>query len=154
MGHIKHKKGALGRQARQDFYPPDQEISMPPRCGDPDTNPRLRGAYRGARPRTCLRTTSSGHQRGTGELPARPTRILARGYGPGVAIRSTSILTIAIARSAKSVTPFGKNGGNMAEAGAVSWMFHQEGDIVIPRLQPRKRSDGYCPRSRRRRFAR
>src|SRR5207249_9187377 len=26
---------------------------------------------------------------------------------------------------------FGKNGGNMAEAGAVSWMFHKKGDIVI-----------------------
>ena len=28
---------------------------------------------------------------------------------------------------------FGKNGGNMAEAGAVSWMFHKKGDIVIPK---------------------
>ncbi len=26
---------------------------------------------------------------------------------------------------------FGKNNGNMAEAGAVSWMFHKKGDIVI-----------------------
>jgi YebC/PmpR family DNA-binding regulatory protein len=26
---------------------------------------------------------------------------------------------------------FGKNGGNMAEAGAVSWMFHKKGDIVV-----------------------
>ena len=28
---------------------------------------------------------------------------------------------------------FGKNGGNMAEAGAVSWMFHKKGDIAIPK---------------------
>ena len=28
---------------------------------------------------------------------------------------------------------FGKNNGNMAEAGAVSWMFHKKGDIVIPK---------------------
>jgi YebC/PmpR family DNA-binding regulatory protein len=28
---------------------------------------------------------------------------------------------------------FGKNGGNMAEAGAVSWMFHKKGDIVVPK---------------------
>src|SRR5207249_9332698 len=27
----------------------------------------------------------------------------------------------------------GKNGGNMAEAGAVSWMFHKKGDIIIPK---------------------
>ena len=26
---------------------------------------------------------------------------------------------------------FSKNGGNMAEAGAVSWMFHKKGDIII-----------------------
>jgi transcriptional/translational regulatory protein YebC/TACO1 len=26
---------------------------------------------------------------------------------------------------------FGKNGGNMADAGAVSWMFHKKGDIVV-----------------------
>jgi transcriptional/translational regulatory protein YebC/TACO1 len=28
---------------------------------------------------------------------------------------------------------FGKNNGNMAEAGAVSWMFHKKGDIVVPK---------------------
>jgi len=28
---------------------------------------------------------------------------------------------------------FGKNNGNMAEAGAVSWMFHKKGDIIIPK---------------------
>jgi YebC/PmpR family DNA-binding regulatory protein len=28
---------------------------------------------------------------------------------------------------------FGKNGGNMAEAGAVSWMFHKKGSIIIPK---------------------
>src|SRR6478672_11698430 len=27
----------------------------------------------------------------------------------------------------------GKNGGNMAEAGAVSWMFHKKGDIIVPK---------------------
>jgi YebC/PmpR family DNA-binding regulatory protein len=28
---------------------------------------------------------------------------------------------------------FGKNNGNMAEAGAVSYMFHKKGDIVVPK---------------------
>ena len=28
---------------------------------------------------------------------------------------------------------FGKNGGNMAEAGAVAYMFHKKGDILIPK---------------------
>jgi len=28
---------------------------------------------------------------------------------------------------------FSKNGGNMAETGAVGWMFHRKGEIVIPK---------------------
>jgi len=28
---------------------------------------------------------------------------------------------------------FGKNGGNMAEAGAVSYMFHKKGEIIVPK---------------------
>jgi transcriptional/translational regulatory protein YebC/TACO1 len=28
---------------------------------------------------------------------------------------------------------FSKNGGNMAETGAVGWMFHRKGDIVVPK---------------------
>lgn len=29
----------------------------------------------------------------------------------------------------------GKNGGNLAEAGAVGWMFHRKGDIAVPKEQ-------------------
>ena len=28
---------------------------------------------------------------------------------------------------------FGKNGGNMADAGAVSYMFHKKGEIIVPK---------------------
>ena len=28
---------------------------------------------------------------------------------------------------------FGKNGGNMASAGAVAYMFHKKGDIIVPK---------------------
>src|SRR5260370_318069 len=28
-----------------------------------------------------------------------------------------------------------KNGGNLAEAGAVGWMFHRKGEIVVPKEQ-------------------
>src|SRR6266700_2894754 len=34
-------------------------------------------------------------------------------------------------RLIKEISIAAKNGGNMAEAGAVSWMFHKKGDIVI-----------------------
>src|SRR5260370_8408770 len=28
-----------------------------------------------------------------------------------------------------------KNGGNLAEAGAVGWMFHRKGEIIVPKEQ-------------------
>jgi transcriptional/translational regulatory protein YebC/TACO1 len=28
---------------------------------------------------------------------------------------------------------FGKNGGNMADAGAVSYMFHKKGEVIVPK---------------------
>src|SRR5438034_1387194 len=36
-------------------------------------------------------------------------------------------------RLIKEISIAAKNGGNMAEAGAVCWMFHQKGDIVVPK---------------------
>src|SRR6266566_1911058 len=36
-------------------------------------------------------------------------------------------------RLIKEISIAAKNGGNMAEAGAVSWMFHKKGDIVVPK---------------------
>ena len=36
-------------------------------------------------------------------------------------------------RLIKEISIAAKNGGNMAEAGAVAWMFHKKGDIVIPK---------------------
>jgi len=46
---------------------------------------------------------------------------------------STSTPTTANRTVSEVRHAFGKNGGNMAEAGAVSWMFHKKGDIVVPK---------------------
>ena len=56
------------------------------------------------------------------------------GYGPGGVAILAEINTDNRNRTVSEIRHcFGKNNGNMAEAGAVSWMFHKKGDIVIPK---------------------
>jgi YebC/PmpR family DNA-binding regulatory protein len=74
-------------------------------------------------------------QRGTGELPgATYEEFSLEGYGPGGVAILVEISSDNRNRTVSEIRHvFGKNGGNMAEAGAVSWMFHKKGDIVIPK---------------------
>jgi YebC/PmpR family DNA-binding regulatory protein len=74
-------------------------------------------------------------QRGTGELPgAVYEEFSLEGYGPGGVALLLDINTDNRNRTVSEIRHvFQKNGGNMAEAGAVSWMFHKKGDIVVPK---------------------
>jgi len=74
-------------------------------------------------------------QRGTGELPgATYEEFSLEGYGPGGVAVLIDINTDNRNRTVSEIRHvFQKNGGNMAEAGAVSWMFHKKGDIVVPK---------------------
>ena len=54
------------------------------------------------------------------------------GYGPGGVAILVDISTDNRNRTVSEIRHvFGKNGGNMASAGAVSYMFHKKGDIII-----------------------
>src|SRR6204780_4472588 len=74
-------------------------------------------------------------QRGTGELPgATYEEFSLEGYGPGGVAVLLDINTDNRNRTVSEICHvFGKNGGNMADAGPVSYMFHKKGDIVIPK---------------------
>jgi YebC/PmpR family DNA-binding regulatory protein len=74
-------------------------------------------------------------QRGTGELPGVSYEEFSlEGYGPGGVAVLVEVSTDNRNRTVSEIRhAFGKNGGNMAEAGAVSWMFHKKGDIVVPK---------------------
>jgi YebC/PmpR family DNA-binding regulatory protein len=74
-------------------------------------------------------------QRGTGELPGLTyEEFVLEGYGPGGVALLAEISTDNRNRTVSEIRHvFGKNNGNMAEAGAVSWMFKKKGDIVIPK---------------------
>src|SRR5205085_12674605 len=74
-------------------------------------------------------------QRGTGELPgATYEEILFEGYGPGGVALLVDVTTDNRNRTVSEIRhAFGKNGGNMGEAGSVAWMFHKKGSIVVPK---------------------
>ena len=133
---IKHKKGALDAKRGKIFTRLIKEIGIAAKNGggDPDTNPRLRGAILAAKAENMPQDNiKRAIQRGTGELPgATYEEFSLEGYGPGGVAVLLDINTDNRNRTVSEIRHvFGKNGGNMADAGAVSYMFHKKGDIVI-----------------------
>jgi YebC/PmpR family DNA-binding regulatory protein len=134
---IKHKKGALDAKRGKIFTRLIKEISIAAKNGgDPDTNPRLRTAIAAAKAENMpADNIKRAVQRGTGELPgATYEEFTLEGYGPGGVALMLDINTDNRNRTVSEIRhAFGKNGGNMASAGAVSYMFHKKGDIIIPK---------------------
>jgi len=134
---IKHKKGALDAKRGKIFTRLIKEISIAAKSGgDPDTNPRLRTAIAAAKAENMpADNIKRAIQRGTGELPgATYEEFSLEGYGPGGVAVLLDVNTDNRNRTVSEIRHvFGKNGGNMAEAGAVAWMFHKKGDIVVPK---------------------
>jgi YebC/PmpR family DNA-binding regulatory protein len=134
---IKHKKGALDAKRGKIFTRLIKEISIAAKSGgDPDTNPRLRTAIVAAKAENMpADNIKRAIQRGTGELPgATYEEFSLEGYGPGGVALLIDINTDNRNRTVSEIRHvFQKNAGNMAEAGAVSWMFHKKGDIVVPK---------------------
>jgi YebC/PmpR family DNA-binding regulatory protein len=134
---IKHKKGALDAKRGKIFTRLIKEITMAAKSGgDPDKNPRLRTAVAAAKAENMpADNIKRAIQRGTGELPGVSyEEFNLEGYGPGGVAILVDISTDNRNRTVSEIRhAFGKNGGNMAEAGAVSYMFHKKGSIVVPK---------------------
>ena len=132
---IKRHKSAVDAKRGKVFTRIIRELTIAARSGgDPDGNPRLRLAIAKAKEANMPGDTmKKAIQRGTGELPGVTyEEFTLEGYGPG----GTAVLmeitsdnrnrTVAEIRSLLT-----KNGGNMAEAGAVAWQFHKKGVLVV-----------------------
>jgi len=134
---IKHKKGALDAKRGKIFTRVIKEISIAAKNGgDPDTNPRLRTAIAAAKAENMpADNIKRAIQRGTGELPGVSyEEFVLEGYGPGGVAILLDINTDNRNRTVSEIRhAFGKNGGNMAAAGAVAYLFHKKGDIVVPK---------------------
>src|SRR5881392_10099 len=135
---IKHKKGAADAKRGKIFTRIIKELTVAARNGggDADSNPRLRTIIAEAKAENMpADNIKRAIQRGTGELPGvNYEEFSLEGYGPGGVAVLLDISTDNRNRTVSEIRhAFGKNGGNMAEAGAVSWMFHKKGDVIIPK---------------------
>lgn len=131
---IKHKKALLDAKRGKKFTKLIKEITVSARLagGDPSGNPRLRLLLEKAKEINMpLENAQRAIKKGTGELPGQAYEAQTyEGYGPHNIAMMIDVLTdnknkaIAELRHA-----FSRNGGRIAEAGAVGWMFQRAGII-------------------------
>ncbi|MCL4458026.1 MAG: YebC/PmpR family DNA-binding transcriptional regulator [Nitrospirae bacterium] len=133
---IKHKKASTDAKRGKIFTKIVKEISVAARTGggDPDGNPRLRTAIEKAKevnmPSDNIKKAI---MKGTGELPGTTyEEITYEGYGPGGVALLIEALTDNKNRTVSEIRhTLSKNGGNMGEAGCVSWIFEKRGYILV-----------------------
>jgi YebC/PmpR family DNA-binding regulatory protein len=135
---IKHKKAATDAKRGKIFTKIIRELTIAARTGgaDPDTNPRLRTAILAAKGENMPNDNiERAIQRGTGTLEGETLdEVTFEGYGPGGVGVLVQVVTSNRNRIVSEIRHmFSKNGGNMAETGAVGWMFHRKGEIVVPK---------------------
>ena len=132
---IKHKKAALDAKRGKIFTRLIKEIVIAVRGGgDPGSNARLRTAVTAAKALSMPQDNiTRAIKRGTGELEGLTIEEYTyEGYGPGGAAVMVKVATDNKNRSVSDIRHlFGKNGGNMAEQGAVGWMFEMKSSIVV-----------------------
>ncbi|MBZ5539191.1 MAG: YebC/PmpR family DNA-binding transcriptional regulator [Acidobacteriia bacterium] len=135
---IKHKKAATDAKRGRVFTRYIREITIAARSGggDPNTNPRLRTAIASAKNENMPSDNiERAILRGTGQLEGEQyEEVTFEGYGPGGVGMLIQVVTTNRNRIVGEMRHLiSKNGGNMAEAGAVGWMFHRKGEIVVPK---------------------
>jgi YebC/PmpR family DNA-binding regulatory protein len=135
---IKHQKGAKDAARGKLFAKLIRQVEVAARegGGDPADNPKLRTMFQKARDSSVpLDTIERAVKRGTGELEGVTYEsITYEGYAShGVAVL-VEVLTDNRNRTGSEVrTLFSRNGGSLAEPGAVAWQFERKGVIVVPR---------------------
>lgn len=133
---IKHKKGAADAKRGKVFTKYIKDITVAARegGGDVDSNPSLRVAISGAKSVNMPAVNiERAIKKGTGELEGvNYEEYTYEGYGHnGIAIL-VETLTDNKQRTVSEVRhAFAKYGGNLAESGAVAWMFNRMGMIVV-----------------------
>jgi YebC/PmpR family DNA-binding regulatory protein len=133
---IKHKKALIDSKRGRAFTKLIKEITIAARIGggDPDGNPRLRKAISDAKGVNMpVDNIKRAVQKGTGELEGgQLEEITYEGYGPAGVAMILDVVTDNRNRTVGEIRHvFSKNGGNMGEAGCVSWMFAKKGCIVV-----------------------
>lgn len=134
---IKHKKGAADAKRGKLFAKLIRQVEVAARSGggDPDMNPTLRTMYQKARDASVpLDTIERAIKRGTGELEGvNYEEIAYEGYGPnGVAVYVEALTDNRNRTGPEIKAIFSKQGGSIAEPGAVAWQFERRGVVRVP----------------------
>ena len=132
--NIQHRKGRQDKLRSKLFSKLSKEITVAAKMGDPDPekNPRLRLAVKEAKSNSVPKDViDRAIGKATGGEDEVYDEIRYEGYGPnGVAV-IVEAMTDNRNRTASSVRSlFTKSGGNLAETGAVSFMFERKGLVV------------------------
>ncbi|MGQ9778533.1 MAG: YebC/PmpR family DNA-binding transcriptional regulator [Bacillota bacterium] len=134
--NIKHRKEKSDAQRAKAFTKVTREIIVAARQGggDPETNFRLRLAIQRARAvnmpnENIIRAI----KRGVGQEEGTAfEEVTYEGYGPGGVALMVKVLTDNRNRSVSEVRHiFSRYGGNLGEAGCVSWMFEPKGLVTL-----------------------
>jgi YebC/PmpR family DNA-binding regulatory protein len=131
--NIMHRKGRQDAAKSKLFGKLAREITVSAKLGTPDPamNPRLRAAVIAARAENMTKDTiERAIKKALGGDAESYEEIRYEGYGPGGVAVIVEVLTDNRNRTAGEVrATFTKSGGNLAETGAVSFMFDHVGVI-------------------------
>ena len=134
---IKHKKGAADAARAKTFAKLIRLVEVAAREGGSDatTNASLRAAVTKARDASVpMDTIDRAIKRGSGELEGvQYEQMMYEGYSAGGVAMLVDALTDNRNRTGAEVRSiFSKNGGALAEPGAVAWQFERKGVILVP----------------------
>ena len=128
-----HRKGRQDKARSKLFGKLAREITVSAKLGlpDPAFNPRLRAAILAARAENMPKDNiDRAIKKASGNETENYDEIRYEGYGPGGVAVIVEALTDNRNRTAGEVRAiFTKNGGNLAETGAVSFMFNHVGAV-------------------------
>jgi YebC/PmpR family DNA-binding regulatory protein len=135
---IKHRKGAQDKARGKLFAKILRQVEVAARegGGDINTNATLRTMFGKARDASVpTDTIERAIKRGTGDLEGvRYESVTYEGYAPGGVAVIVECLTDNRNRTGADVrSTFTRNGGSMAEPGAVSWQFERKGVVIMPK---------------------
>ncbi|MGO9197761.1 MAG: YebC/PmpR family DNA-binding transcriptional regulator [Acidimicrobiales bacterium] len=134
----KHRKGAKDKARAKVFAKLIRQVEVAARegGGDVNANATLRAMFTKARDASVpLDTIERAIKRGTGELEGvRYEPIAYEGYAPSGVALIVECLTDNRNRTGADIRSiFSRNGGSMAEPGAVSWQFERKGVVMLPK---------------------
>ena len=131
--NIKHKKAKEDAKRGQTFTKIIKEITVCAKAGGiPENNPQLRQLIDKAKEANMpAENITRAVKKGTGELPGVSYESISyEGYGPGGTAVIIEALTDNKNRTVADLRHiFARHNGNLAETGAVNWMFEKMGVI-------------------------